>query len=378
MKITILGGGIAGLTTAIALQKAGFNTEVFEAAPEIKAVGAGLGLAPNAIKAFQQLGIAEKVISLGAKWPFFSILNQQGKVISKNDSAVIGDKYGLDNFTIHRAELHLALLSELDPKCIFTGKRAIDITRTGKNIRLQFADGSYHNTACLIVADGINSVVRNRIVPGAKLRYSGYTCWRAVIDNAGEAPLGATETWGAKGRVGIIPLSNNRIYWFACINAHADDAKYTAFKVEDIYFHFRHYHNPIPSILAQTKDAQLLHNDIYDLRPLKQFAYGNVLLLGDAAHATTPNMGQGACQAIEDAVVLAEEMAKHRNYEAAFPAFEKRRLQRTNDIIKQSRQVGRAAQLENSWLIAMRNMVLSSLPESVRMKQFEKLYTVDF
>lgn len=376
--MTIIGAGIAGLTTAIALKRAGFDAEVFEAAPQIKAVGAGLGLAPNAMLGLQQLGLAGKIIPLGAKLPHFSILTARGKVISRNDSAVIGEKFGLDNFTIHRAELHDALLSELPAGSVHTGKRALDIEREGDNIRLYFADGSTHDTSCLLIADGINSALRKKLVPDAEVRYSGYTCWRAVIANVGDEPPGATETWGAAGRVGVIPLTQQRIYWFACINAPANDENFKRFKVKDLYEHFRHYHAPIPGILRQTKDSALLQNDIYDLKPLKKFAYGNVLLLGDAAHATTPNMGQGACQAIEDAVVLAEELKRHGSYHQAFPAFEQRRLRRTRDIIRQSRAIGQAAQLENSLLIAARDLLLRAMPAALRSRQFEKLYTVDF
>ncbi|UYQ94600.1 FAD-dependent monooxygenase [Chitinophaga horti] len=378
MKVTILGAGIAGLTTAIALKKAGIPAQVFEAAPQIKAVGAGLGLAPNAMLALQKLGLSEKIIPLGARLPHFSILTREGKVISRNDSNVIGEKYGLDNFTIHRAELHEALLSELNPADIFTGKRAVDLERIGKSIRLHFADGSTHDTDCLLVADGINSAVRAKIVPDVQVRYSGYTCWRAVINYTGDEPPGATETWGAQGRVGVIPLTKQRIYWFACINAKAGEQRYRNYTARNLYEHFRQYHDPIPSLLAQTQDTQLLKNDIYDLKPLKRFAYGNVLLLGDAAHATTPNMGQGACQAIEDAVVLADEWQRHGTFEYAFPAFEQRRLARTTDIINQSRTIGQVAQLENSLLIGARDLLLRSMPASFRMKQFDKLYTVDF
>src|SRR5690554_5045470 len=120
------------------------------------------------------------------------------------------------------------------------------------------------------------------------------------------------------------------------------------FRVEDLFRHFKNFHSPIPDIISITKDQDLIWNDISDLKPLKHYAFGKIVLIGDAAHATTPNLGQGACMAIEDAVILASEMRKNSNYEDAFKNFEKRRLKRTHYIIKNSRLLGRIAHFDNA------------------------------
>jgi 2-polyprenyl-6-methoxyphenol hydroxylase-like FAD-dependent oxidoreductase len=374
MKVSIIGAGIAGLTTAIALKKEGITAEVFEAAPQLSAVGAGLGLAPNAIMALSHIGLDEKVVSVGRQLPYFQILDQQGGLISSADSKYVVEKYGIDNFTIHRADLHECLLNELDSHFVHTNKRVVHCRPYRTGAELTFSDGSIHQTDYLIVADGINSAVRKKILPDAKTRYAGYTCWRAVVDAKGLDLEGASETWGAHGRFGIVPLQDGQVYWFACINAAADDPTFKNFGTANLIQHFQGYHAPILQLLDLTPDHALIRNDIYDIQPLKKFAYGRILFIGDAAHATTPNMGQGACQAIEDAVILANEFKTSSDLEEAFRKFEKKRLKRTSAIISQSRRIGAMAQWSNPIAILLRNWLLKHSPAGLQKKQFEELY----
>ena len=376
-EIAIIGGGIAGFTTALALQKIGLQPIIFESAATIKEIGAGLGLGANAIKAFSHLGIKEEVMAAGSFLSSFTVYDQKGKQITKTDSVSVSKKYGLDNFTIHRADLHQLLLSKIDRKKIYTNKRAESILQKGNNVTIQFQDGSTYDTNYMIAADGINSPIRKQLLPGSEPRYAGYTCWRAVIDNTQLQIKDSSETWGHKGRFGIVPLKQNRIYWFACINAAAQDMRMKQLNVQQLLEHFKSYHLPIPAILQETKNENLIWNDIIDLKPVNQFAFDNVLLTGDAAHATTPNLGQGACQAIEDAVILAGEIKKDNDIKAAFKRFEQRRIKRVHWIVNTSWQIGKIAQLENPLLISIRDAAFRLMPASMQDRQFEKLYKVD-
>lgn len=377
-QFTVIGAGIAGLTTAIALRQLGLNVTVFESAPIIKPLGAGLALAANAVKAFQKLGIADSIISAGRLLDAFVVQDKQGRTITRTDSKAIGHKYGTDNFTIHRAALHQQLLKHADGISLITGKRAIQVDQTTQGLILTFDDDTTHQTDYLTVADGIHSAIRQQLVPDSKPRYAGYTCWRAVIDSTGLNLSEATETWGTNGRLGLVPLANNQLYWFACLNAPANDARMRQFTTHDLLRVFGDYHAPIPEVLARTNDKDLLWNDIMDLKPLSHYAFGNIALLGDAAHATTPNMGQGACQAIEGAVVLADELAKGGSVPDAFRRFEQRRLKRTHYIINNSRRIGQMAQVQSPLLTWLRNGLFRLLPPSVNEQQFKTLYTVDF
>ncbi|WP_420149403.1 FAD-dependent monooxygenase [Spirosoma sp.] len=377
-QFTIIGAGIAGLTTAIALRQLGLQVTIFEAAPVIKPLGAGLALAANAVKAFQKLGIADSILQAGRVLEAFVICDQQGRSITRTDSRAISRKYGTDNFTIHRAALHQELLKHLKNKPLFTGKRAISVEQNAGQVRILFDDETVHQTDYLIVSDGIHSPIRQQLLPDSAPRYSGYTCWRSVIDSRGLNLSEATETWGANGRIGLVPLANNQLYWFACLNAPANDVRMRQFTTDDLLKIFGDYHNPIPDVLARTRNENLLWNDIIDLKPLSKYAFDNIVLVGDAAHATTPNMGQGACQAIEDAVVLADELKAGGSAVDAFKRFEGRRLKRTHYIIDNSRRIGQIAQVQNPALVWLRNNAFRLLPPSVNEQQFKTLYNVDF
>jgi 2-polyprenyl-6-methoxyphenol hydroxylase-like FAD-dependent oxidoreductase len=328
--------------------------------------------------AFDRLGIRDEVIQHGRILPSFSIYDQKKKLITRTDSKKTSAKYGVNNFVIHRAELHKLLLSKIDNKTIHTNKKVKTIHQSENEVNVEFQDGTIHKTEFLIAADGINSAVRSTLLPDVKPRYSGYTCWRAVIDSTNLNLTESSETWGTKGRFGIVPLANKKLYWFATVNSDRNNTGFKNFGAKDILDHFHDFHGPIPSILKETKDENLLWNDIIDLKPINQFAFGNILLIGDAAHATTPNLGQGACQAIEDAVVLADEICKVKDIKQAFKNFEKRRIDRTHYVVNTSWRIGKIAQLENKLLVGLRNFAFRITPSSVSEKQFGKLYNVDF
>lgn len=379
-KINIIGGGIGGLCAAIALRQKGFQVQVYEGASQMKALGAGLALSANAVKALKQISLDKEILNIGNAFGQVKILTQSGKTIVQTDALKVAEKYGAGNFSVHRADLQNLLISHLPKEIIHLGKKCVDVQQHKNTVTVFFDDGSSAVSDALIAFDGIHSVVRQKLLPQVKLRYAGYTCWRAVIHYTPKNfnPKLFTETWGGQGRFGIVPLTDDRIYWFATRNAPQQDEHMRHFQVKDLLEKYALYHAPVADILMHTDDAQLIWNDIIDFPPIEHYAFDRILLAGDAAHATTPNMGQGACMAIEDAIVAANCLNSETDIKNAFLLFEQKRKKRTHDIVNQSYQLGKLAQLENAVLQGVRNTLFRMIPKSVNEKQIRSLYEVEF
>ncbi|TGE29598.1 FAD-dependent monooxygenase [Hymenobacter metallicola] len=374
----IIGAGIGGLTTAHALLQQGHQVRICEAAPELREVGAGVVLGANAMRYLAHLGLQPAIQAKGTPVTRLSLCDHQGNQLQTADPSFFSQKVGYDNLGIHRAALQRALLVGLPTGTVRLGAQFTSFQTTNSGVRAYFADGSQAEADALIAADGLKSPVRTQLLPRVQPRYAGYTCWRAVVDaSALHLPEGSSvEIWGNAGRrIGYVPVGQGKVYWFACLNsAEPNSPIFRAFRTTDLQQTFADFPAPIPALLALTTDAQLLWNDILDLPPLPHLAYGRVLLLGDAGHATTPNMGQGAGQAVEDAAVLARCLVATTDIPAAFQAFERRRLPRTTRIVNTSWQLGKLAQLENPALIALRNTFMRLLPQAVSQRQMAWLY----
>jgi len=380
MKIAIIGAGIGGLGTALSLQRLGLEVTVYEAAKAIKPIGAGIGLAANAMKALEQLGIAQNVMARGRPLVSLRMLDDQGKIISDQNTELMDKMERGKNLVIHRAALHEVLLEHLKPETLICGKKCSGIKQYEDEVSVRFSDGTEIVAHLIIAADGIHSTIRKQLIPTSVPRFAGYTCWRAVIENPGTSinHSVSAETWCKQGRFGISPLTNNKIYWYACIKTHQNNPQMQNMTPTGLASHFSGTQAPIQDLLNATRVDQLIWNDILDLKPLKRFVYGNVVLLGDAAHATTPNMGQGACQAIEDAVVLGQCLQQNGQLQNALKAYEKRRISRTKKIMQLSRFLGWVSHWQQPFWCNLRNSIFRIMPKAFTKRQIRWLFDVDF
>ncbi|HLR68025.1 MAG TPA: FAD-dependent monooxygenase [Virgibacillus sp.] len=378
-KIIVIGGGIGGLCTTLMLQKNGDDVQLFEAAAQIKAVGAGIGVGSNALAALYETGVGEQIEQRGNPLHEMIFQNEQGVQLNKMDFTKFAQEFGLNSFTIHRADLHHVLYQSIKPNTIHLNKRCFDFKQTKTGVEVYFDDSTQVEGDIIIAADGIHSVFRNKLIPHAKTRYAGYTCWRGVVETDDHRFTKQTsyELWGRAGRIGIVPLKGKQVYWFACVNGKPNDPKYKNRTPMDVAQIFSSFPEHITQLIRLTKEDELLHHDIYDLKPLNQFVYGRIVLLGDAAHATTPNMGQGAGQALEDAIVFVKSLNKEKDLHKAFNRYENKRIKRTKKIIKMSRNIGIGAQLENPFAIAIRNKLFPYVPSAILLQKFKYLLNID-
>lgn len=370
MKVIIVGAGIGGLTTAIALQQVGITNEIYERTAQITKVGAGLTLWQNALTVFDVLGLGDTLRAHGAAKMSAAIRDWRGKVLVGADSPY-------EMTVIHRAELQDMLLEAYDGS-VHLNSPAIGYKTSENTARLRLEDGSSVEADLVIACDGIHSPIRQQMHPNSAPYYAGYTAWRGVLDfpHADVANMWG-ETWGKRQRFGITPLSNERVYWFATTNTPAEQ-KNTADENKTILLkRFANWHNPIANLLQATDAEAILHNDIYQIAPLAHWEDKCIVLSGDAAHAMTPNMGQGACQAIEDSYVLAQCLKRERNIDAALQNYQRIRRPRANMVMQQSERIGQVGQLDNPAAVWFRDTVARLTPSSLMQGNLNKIVGYD-
>ena len=373
MKALIIGGGIGGLCAAIALRRGGHEVHVFEQAHEIRPAGAGITLWANALSALQSLGVYDALRAVGTTAAEGAIRTASGQTLSEDSSDALKAKLGLQELLLifHRADLHRVLQAQIDPASLHTSATCCGFTAADDKVTAHFADGAHASGDFLIGADGIHSVIRAQLHGHESPIYAGYTAWRAVIQYDHNV-LRPGETWGRGARFGQVPLTGGRVYWFATHN-EPEGARAPVSEKARLQQLFAGWHEPIPALIAAADEEQILRHDIYDRQPLTQWGRGRVTLLGDAAHPMTPNLGQGACQAIEDAVVLGQCLARQPDVAEALRAYESRRIARTTALVKQSRAIGRLGQLENPLLVHVRNAVMKHMPARVQVNQLARV-----
>lgn len=375
MKIAVIGGGIGGLCTAYALQQQGINVSVYEATASFRPLGAGIGIGSNAMQALIDLGIGEEIYKNSTYLTTQLFFDAQGKKLNSIDFSALQKLYGQSNITIQRANLHQTLFDAVDQSKLFLNKKCISIEQTSTECIIHFSDGTTESTDFVVAADGIHSPIRKQYIPESEPRYAGYMCWRGVAEAHPRVEDHiSVELWGDAGRIGYAPIKDGKIYWFACVNSLKNNNFLHSLEKEQIALLFKDYPKEIAEIILSTDEKNILHHDLYDLKPLNKFQFDRVLLLGDAAHATTPNMGQGAGQAIEDALVLSQAMAKTNDWYAAAAQYEKIRLPKTKKVTTLSRQIGIAAQWTNPLLAKSRDLVFPFIPSSLLLQRLKFLF----
>ncbi|MHB8524194.1 MAG: FAD-dependent monooxygenase [Limisphaerales bacterium] len=378
MKALIIGGGIGGVSTAVALQRVGIDAVVFEQADALREIGAGLSVWTNAVKALRKLGAGDSVLASGSIVEHFEARNWRGEVLGETPFGELGRKLGAPNVIIHRAELLRGLTKLMDERSVHCHARCVGFEQNSRSVTACFADGRKAEGDLLIGADGLHSVIRTKLFGESKPRYAGYTCWRGLAQFVHEEfPTGYSfETWGPGRRFSIHHCGLGRVFWYATKNLPEGMPGAEAGHQTEVLEGFREWHAPIPEVIKATESSAILRNDIVDRKPVKRWGQDRATLLGDAAHPTTPNLGQGACQAMEDAVVLASCLRTASDVPAALRSYEDMRMARTANITNQSWLIGKICQWENPLACWLRNKLSqTTLAQRSGLQMIEKMFS---
>lgn len=375
MNIGIIGGGIGGVAAGVALQQEGIAATVYERAPQLREVGAGMMLWPNATRVLQSLGLLDRIQSRSGPNTHFLVRATSGKILM---DIALGE-FEVPAVCIRRADLLGVLLEALPAYRIRLGCELDRLEQIKGKVRLHFKNGFVAEHDAVIGADGLRSRVRSELFGEAAPIYRGYTVWRGLARYDGHAipPGSNSETWGAGKRFGILNTGHGRFTWYAACNGPAGHVDASCGRKREVQQMFQGWHEPVSDILDATEESEILKNPAYDLAPLRQWGSRRVTLLGDAAHPCTPNLGQGGCMALEDALVLAKSIASQNNVESALRRYESLRFSRTRHIQQRSLLMGRIGQWENRIVVAGRHLVTTLLPAKLFEHNLRRVYSYE-
>jgi len=373
-KVTIIGGGIGGLTLANALQKTGIEFDLYEQAPELTEVGAGIGLTAAVIKLLDLLDLGNDVREQGAGVGQACLVN---KLLEPRRIFPVSDVA----WCIHRALLIDILKSRLPKEHIHLSKKAVDIKSDPDSAEIIFSDNTSVKSSCVVAADGIGSAIRSKLIPEIKIRPINQTIWRGISKM--EVPEmmrnSFIEIWDEELRFLTVPYNDQETFWLA-VKSSPPGLKDNIDTVhEDLINLFGNYHPVVKDLIRNTR-GEILRNDMADLGLHKHpWHHNRVVFLGDAIHATTPNLGQGGCQAIESAVCLALCLKSDAStIEEKFNTYRRLRLKKVNSIINTSWKLGVAAHSSNPIVHHFYRFILEHSPAPFIRYQERKLNDIAY
>ena len=325
------------------------------------------------MQVFEKLGLREIIEENGNPISSLNITKANLKPLSKVDLTYFEKKFKVKNIAIHRGVLQQILVDNLSAS-INLNHKLKNITKNSNGHSLEFQNGEKIQSSILIGADGINSVVRQKLFLNNKIRNANQICWRGITEYSlpQKYQNELNEAWDKTGRFGFVQIAKNKVYWYALKSFKKNKEE---LNLKNLNSYFKDFNTIVKDIISSTKKEQTFTAEISDLKPTNKWYKENICLIGDSAHATTPNMGQGACQAIEDAYVLSECLNKYDTNEA-FKEFQKLRLPKAHQVVKSSWMVGKMAHLSNPIFVGVRNQFIQLVPSSINRKQFEQIFQI--
>ncbi len=343
MKAVIIGAGMGGATAGIALQNMGCRVEIYESVKEIKPVGAAISIWPNGVKCLNFIGLKQQIKALGGNMAAMAYRDYRtGETLTQFSLRPLVERVGEYPYPVARAELQSLLMDAFGRQRIYLGKRVMKLEDDGRQVTAWFEDGSSASGDLLIGADGAHSVARGYVLGyTVERRYAGYVNWNGLI--AAEEGLAPADQWttyvGQGKRVSLMPVAGGRFYFFFDVPLPKGLTQQPAGVKEDLSGYFADWCAPVQQLIHRLEPAGVNRVEIHDIDPLEQLVRGRVALLGDAGHSTTPDIGQGGCAAMEDAVVLATVLRTHSlGIEDALRRYQEKRRQRVGSLVLKARK----------------------------------------
>lgn len=361
-QFVVVGAGIAGLAAAAALQRRGFRVTVFEERLDTS-LGAGISIWPNALAALDEIGLGDAVREAGGRITAGAMRWHDGSWLRRPSPERLVKALGEPLVVVQRATLRDILAGALSEGTVRYGLAVTALVATADGVRLTLTDNTDVHAEAVIGADGTHSVVARHLNGALTNRYAGYTAWRGIATYSLDPTL-AGETLAPGAEVGHVPLGDDLTYWFATERTK-EGQRSPSGELAHLREKFAGWAEPVPSILAATEPGDVLRNDLYDRTPAQHWARGPMVIVGDAAHPMRPHLGQGGCQALEDAAVLAHLASHSADVPAAFAAFVAARRSRTASLVRESATIGRIVNLRPAALSALASRASALVPEPV-------------
>lgn len=362
-RLLVIGAGIAGLATAVALQRRGFEVSVVEERIGGSS-GAGISIWPNALAALDEIGLGDDVRSAGGRVAAGAMRWSDGSWLRRPAPERIVKALGEPLVVVRRSVLTDLLISALDDGTVETGLAATELVVTETGARITLSDGTTRAANAVIGADGVGSMVAGHLNGTLRHRYAGYTAWRGIARYALDLDL-AGETLGTGTEFGHVPLGSEHTYWFGTERRPEGTASAADRELAHLRSKYGGWADPIGAILAATDPADVLRNDLYDRETARQWSRGPVVLVGDAAHPMRPHLGQGGCQGLEDAATLAYCVGSVDELPEAFSRFVALRRPRALALARESRLVGRVVNARPALLGAVAMRASALVPEAL-------------
>lgn len=379
VDVLIVGAGIGGLTCAIACKQAGFSTTVLESNSEPSNIGAGIWLPPNALQVYEQIGILNDLFPLGWCINQINLISTFSGTLRETNLNNYLDKYKFTLLALHRARLLNFLVGKTGLQSIQFNTHIKQVKQNDSDVTVFLENGESITAKILIGADGIHSTVRNLVFGNKQIRYSGTSSFRGVINLSGiaEGKHESYEIWAPGHRLGYSLISDNEIYWYLTFGGNQscflpENERYRML----LNFVEKHLTSQVELFQAM-KPEQIIQTDISELKPISQWNYKRICLLGDAAHAMTPNLGQGAAQAIEDALALTLALKRHGLNEYALAAYNATRIKKVNYILIKSREIGKICHIQSKILQAIRDYLIRITPHFIEEKIMNRIYILN-